>query len=96
MSGDLTNCKNCGAPLPGYPCKCEYCGTVYGEYDAEYDLKYDAKDVLAKFESGAVTVNDARRMIGMGSLHDLKRERMVLRTGLSTRNEIINQLLSKC
>lgn len=96
MSGDLTNCKNCGAPLPGYPCKCEYCWTVYGEYDAEYDLKYDSKDVLAKFESGAITVDDARRMIGMGSLHDLKRERMVLRTGLATRNEIINQLLSKC
>ena len=28
---DLTNCKNCGAPLPGYRCKCEYCGTNYFE-----------------------------------------------------------------
>ena len=30
---ELTNCKNCGAPLPSYPCKCEYCGTVYGTID---------------------------------------------------------------
>ena len=30
---DLTNCKNCGAPLSRYSCKCEYCGTVYGMVD---------------------------------------------------------------
>ena len=30
---ELANCKNCGAPLPSYPCKCEYCGTVYGTID---------------------------------------------------------------
>lgn len=25
---EMTNCKNCGAPLTG--CECEYCGTKYG------------------------------------------------------------------
>ena len=24
---EMTNCKNCGAPLTG--CECEYCGTRY-------------------------------------------------------------------
>ena len=95
-NGDLTNCKNCGALLPSYPCKCEYCGTVYGNtMQNTMGLEYDAKDILAKFESGAITANEARRMIGMESLHDLERARMVLRTGLATKNEIVNQLLRK-
>ena len=70
MSGDLMNCKNCGAPLSSYPCKCEYCGTVYG--------KEDADDILVKFESGIITANEACRMIGLQSLHDLERERVAL------------------
>ena len=70
MSGDLMNCKNCGAPLSSYPCKCEYCGTVY--------RKEDADDILVKFESGIITANEARRMIGLQSLHDLERERIAL------------------
>lgn len=31
MSGDLTNCKNCGAPINVYSRFCEYCGTSYYE-----------------------------------------------------------------
>ena len=78
MSGDLMNCKNCGAPLSSYPCKCEYCGTVYG--------KEDADDILVKFESGIITANEARRMIGLQSLHDLKRERIALLDSRLLRN----------
>ena len=36
----LTNCPNCGAPITSS--KCEYCGTVFRDFDREiYMLKQD-------------------------------------------------------
>ena len=68
MSGDLTNCKNCGAPLPGYPCKCEYCGTVYGKIDEwdEVRLFTDVEEFVRATSAGLVTPNEARRMFFWG------------------------------
>lgn len=91
---DLTNCKNCGAPLPGYPCKCEYCRTVYGKIDSdeyygtvdsdEYQILCDKRGELKKdldsywkdgwkrrsVESGAISFNEMRRLIGLPPLND--------------------------
>lgn len=56
---DLTNCKNCGAPLKRYHCKCEYYGTVYGIIDEWDDVRLFADDkVIARVTSaGIMTVN---------------------------------------
>lgn len=75
MSGDLTNCKNCGAPLPGYPCKCEYCGTVYGKIDEwdEVRLFTDVEEFVRATSAGLVTPSEARRMLfGVESPKDVK------------------------
>lgn len=52
---ELANCKNCGAPLPSYPCKCEYCGTEYGKID-EWDEAYLYADgeVIARVTSAGI------------------------------------------
>ena len=55
MNGELTNCKNCGAPLPGYPCRCEYCGTNY----------YDDIVIARVTSAGIMTVNEARSLLGL-------------------------------
>ena len=82
MNGELTNCKNCGAPLPGYPCRCEYCGTNY--YDGIRDIgKIDEQDeeclyadnkVIARVTSaGIMTVNEARSLFGLDQSLELER-----------------------
>lgn len=73
----LTNCKNCGAPLPSYPCKCEYCGTNYyggngdiGKID-EWDevcLYVDGEVIARATSAGIMTVNEARSMRGLDQL----------------------------
>ena len=66
----LTNCKNCGAPLPSYPCKCEYCGTVYGTID-EWDeerLFADGEVIARATSAGIMTVNEARNLLGLRRL----------------------------
>ena len=56
---ELTNCKNCGAPLPSYPCKCEYCGTNY--YDGIRDIgKIDEWDEVCLFADGKEFVRATR------------------------------------
>ena len=67
-SHDLTNCKNCGAPLPGYPCKCEYCGTVYDNAigsgvagDGPYQMHVGCLDKLLM--TGVISINDYRRIL---------------------------------
>ena len=66
MTG-LTNCKNCGAPLPSYSCKCEYCGTVYGTIDeSDEECLYADGEVIARATSaGIITVNEARNLLGL-------------------------------
>ena len=67
---ELTNCKNCGALLPSYPCKCEYCVAVYGTID-ELDEMYLYTDggVIARATSaGIMTVNEARSLLGLDQL----------------------------
>ena len=77
MNGELTNCKNCGAPLKRYPCKCEYCGTNY--YDGIRDIgKIDELDGACLFADGEViaiatsagvlTINEARSLLGFDQL----------------------------
>lgn len=66
----MTNCKNCGAPLPSYPCKCEYCGTVYGKIDEqdEQDEEYlyaDGEVIAIATSAGIMTVNEARSLLGL-------------------------------
>ena len=64
---ELTNCKNCGAPLPSYPCKCEYCGTVYGMIDEWDDVRlYADGELIARVtNAGIMTVNEARSLLGL-------------------------------
>ena len=66
----LTNCKNFGAPLPTYPCKCEYCGTEYGEIDEQDEVCLYADDkVIARVTSaGIMTVNEAGSLLGLRRL----------------------------
>ena len=89
---ELTNCKNCGAPLPSYPCKCEYCGTVYGTIDELDEMYlYANGEVIAKATSaGIMTVNEARNLLGLDQSRELDR---IASIGL--RSELINQILSK-
>ena len=70
---ELTNCKNCGAPLSSYPCKCEYCGTVYGTIDEmdeldEACLFADGEVIARATSAGIMTVNEARSLLGFGQL----------------------------
>ena len=70
----MTNCKNCGAPLPSYPCKYEYCGTVYGKID-EWDEEYlyaDGEVIARATSAGIMTVNEARRYFGLEDPTDPK------------------------
>lgn len=68
----MTNCKNCGAPLPSYPCKCEYCGTMYGKYDEEYVFNCEEDAISRMLERGILTVNEARRYFGLEDPADPK------------------------
>ena len=73
----MTNCKNCGAPLLSYPCKCEYCGTVYGKIDErdERDEEYlyaDGEVIARATSAGIMTVNEARRYFGLEEPKDPK------------------------
>ena len=87
----MTNCKNCGAPLPSYPCKCEYCGTVYGTIDEmdEVCLYADDKVIARATSAGVMTVNEARSLLGLDQSRYLDR---TVSIGLGT--EFINQILS--
>ena len=70
----MTNCKNCGAPLTSYPCKCEYCGTVYGAIDEmdEVCLYADGEVIARATSAGIMTVNEARRYFGLEDPTDPK------------------------
>ena len=90
----MTNCKNCGAPLQSYPCKCEYCGTVYGKIDEqdERDEEYlyaDGEVIARATSAGIMTVNEARSLLGLGQSRYLDR---TVSIGLGT--EFISQILS--
>ena len=88
---ELTNCKNCGAPLSSYPCRCEYCGTEYGKID-EWDEAYlyaDDKVIARATSAGIMTVNEARSLLGLDQSRYLDR---TVSIGLGT--EFINQILS--
>ena len=70
MNGELTNCKNCGAPLKRYPCKCEYCGAMYGTIDEldEVCLYADGEVIARATSAGIMTVAEARSLLGLGQL----------------------------
>ena len=70
MNGELTNCKNCGAPLKRYPCKCEYCGTMYGTIDEldEVCLYADGEVIARATSAGIMAVAEARSLLGLGQL----------------------------
>lgn len=89
---DLTNCKNCGAPLSRHSCKCEYCGTVYGKIDEQdEECLYADGEVIARVTSaGVITVNEARSLLGLDQSRELDR---IASIGL--RSEFINRMLRK-
>lgn len=70
---ELTNCKNCGAPLLSYPCKCEYCGTVYGKIDeSDEECLYADGELIARVtNAGIMTVNEARSLLGLDQSREL-------------------------
>ena len=74
MNGELTNCKNCGAPLKRHPCKCEYCGTEYGKIDERDDVRLfaDAEEYVRATSAGIITINEARRYLGLEDPSDPK------------------------
>ena len=88
----MTNCKNCGAPLSSYPCKCEYCGTAYGKIDERDEVRlYADGEVIARVTSaGLVTLNEARSLLGLDQTRYLDRT-----VSIGLRAEFINQILSK-
>lgn len=47
----LTNCINCGAPLHG--CKCEYCGTEYGEVGRQVQASFGPDDAYGTVKIGS-------------------------------------------
>ena len=72
---NLTNCKNCGAPLSRYPCKCEYCGTEYRKID-EWDevcLFADGEVIARATSAGIMTINEARNLLGLDQSRELER-----------------------
>lgn len=79
---DLTNCKNCGAPLQSYPCKCEYCGTVYGKIDEQDEvyLYADGEVIARAISAGIITVNEARRYFGLEEPKDPKTGEVLVRS----------------
>ena len=85
----MTNCKNCGAPLPRYPCKCEYCGTVYGKINERDEVCLYGEVIARATSAGIITVNEARSLLGLDQSRYLDR---TVRIGLGT--EFINQILS--
>lgn len=70
MNGELANCKNCGAPLKRYPCKCEYCGTMYGTIDelGEVRLYADGEVIIRAISAGIMSLAEARSMLGVRRL----------------------------
>ena len=66
----MNNCRNCGAPLNGS--YCEYCGTYYGNKEAddylrmqlaiaEYNLQCARTDLFSQMQTQAI-LNTSRRM----------------------------------
>ena len=90
---ELTNCKNFGAPIERYPCKCEYCGTEYGIIDEWDDMRLfaDGEEFVRATSAGIMTVNEARSLLGFDKSHEA--DRGIASIGLRT--EFINQILSK-
>ena len=73
----MTNCKNCGAPLPSYPCKCEYCGTPY-EKIIGVDLSNGSdfcgygpsSTYFELLQSGLISINEFREIHGLEPVKD--------------------------
>lgn len=66
-----TNCHNCGAPITGP--ECEYCGTRFNvrvEPEIEFKLSAlraeEAHDAAFKALLGMLSLNEARRRVGLG------------------------------
>ena len=70
----MTNCKNCGAPLPSYPCEWGYWGAEVGKNDDQgEECLYADGEVIARVTSaGIMTVNEARRYFGLEEPKDPK------------------------
>ena len=74
----MTNCPNCGAPITSS--KCEYCGTVFRDQRIDFlidenerlkqvsnieRLYNDAIFAIRAYSSGVLTVNEARKCVGL-------------------------------
>lgn len=58
----MTNCPNCGAPITGDAC--EYCETIFREPN-EILLYADDKVICKYVQDGVITINEARRHLGL-------------------------------
>lgn len=71
----LTHCPNCGAPIDPTRDRCEYCDSAYlFREETKLQITADAitfshgQTVVAAFSTGIVTVNEARRVLGLPDL----------------------------
>lgn len=65
----MTNCPNCGAPIDITVDKCAYCGTYYEKFP-EAEKQKDAYDLCKQIRMGLMTVNEARKLMGLEVLED--------------------------
>lgn len=67
MEATMINCPNCGAPIVA--AKCEYCGTRFPGFEP-----VKPNDIYESYtgmvESGALTVNEARRLFDLDPIKD--------------------------
>lgn len=66
VSSLKTNCPNCGAPVDIHAEKCAYCDTPYIKQTAEtITLTLDTTAIAKAVSEGIITVNEARRRLGL-------------------------------
>lgn len=67
MADYFTNCPNCGAVVDTAANHCAYCGTPYPiRLRAElYQINLDAAKLVRQVDLGLITLNEARRLLGM-------------------------------
>lgn len=73
-----TNCPNCGAPVDLHAEKCAYCDTPYlrapcitqtaDTITIDFDVIQLSAAAAKAFQSGLITPNEARRLVGLAEV----------------------------
>lgn len=68
----MTNCRNCGAPIHLAVNACPYCDTPYkihdvtvDRFDIDFNYKFTYREILKMINGNGITINEARRMVGL-------------------------------